>query len=152
MSPWHIGIVISCVAGFAGVPGCMFGGGNPPVVIKAGDTTPDTTVAIDLQTPIAPGTNVLWCGTIQLAWDELAKMYGGSVRFAKPIPPAASILNRGEVEPSDFDPASIVAILERTAMVYTTKSLMPCWKNFTARSIPNCFRPRGRLVKQGPRR
>src|SRR5689334_21619046 len=40
-----------------------------------------TIVSPHLEEPIAPGTNVLWCGTFQLAWNEACRLIGGDIQF-----------------------------------------------------------------------
>ncbi len=70
-----------------------------------------TRVVATLDAPHSLGTSLLWCGTAQLAWDELGSALNGKkgpVRVEGGHALADS-LNKGLVSPGDFDPASYVA-------------------------------------------
>jgi hypothetical protein len=43
-----------------------------------------TIVSPHLEAPIALGTNVLWCGSFQLAWNEACRLIGGDIQFDGP--------------------------------------------------------------------
>jgi hypothetical protein len=71
----------------------------------------DTQLAVSPAMPLTPDKNVLWCGTLQLAWNEAAKLVGEKMRF-DPSSPAADLLNDGTFTRNDLDPASYVAIAD----------------------------------------
>ena len=52
-----------------------------------------TVVTPHLEQKIEPGTNVLWCNTFQLAWNELCDLAGGPIAMDSP-PPDVAILNK----------------------------------------------------------
>jgi len=41
-----------------------------------------TCVSPHLETPIKEGANVIWCGTFQLAWNEVCALVGEDLHFA----------------------------------------------------------------------
>jgi hypothetical protein len=55
-----------------------------PQKLAAGNasTFKDTFVTANLEAEIHPGTNLLWCGTFQLAWNEAGKVTGGNLQLA----------------------------------------------------------------------
>ena len=67
-----------------------------------------TTLAAHLQHPLEAGTNLLWCATMQLAWDELGTAFGSPPRFAE-ASPAGDGLAKRLVGKDDLDPRSYVA-------------------------------------------
>jgi hypothetical protein len=71
----------------------------------------DTQLVVSPDLPLAPDKNVLWCGTLQLAWNEAAKLVGEKMRFDPPSP-AADLLNDGTFTHHDLDPASYVAMAD----------------------------------------
>ncbi len=68
-----------------------------------------TAITPHLQTPIAPGRNVLWCGTFQLTWNEVCKLIGEDVHFVKD-PPMVAFLNKKAFAEADLDDESYVAL------------------------------------------
>jgi hypothetical protein len=68
-----------------------------------------TVVTPHTQVPIPGAVNVLWCGTFQLAWNELARLAGGRVQFTDPVP-AAEALGREPFGTADLDEGSYVAV------------------------------------------
>lgn len=68
-----------------------------------------TVVTPHLQTPIARGTNVLWCGTFQLAWNEVCRLIGEDVHFVED-PPMVAVLNKKAFTRDDLDAESYVAV------------------------------------------
>lgn len=68
-----------------------------------------TIVSAHLECPINSGTNVLWCGTFQLAWNEVCQLTGGDLVFDRPQPMAA-ILNKHVFATNFLDDASFVAL------------------------------------------
>jgi len=75
------------------------------------NTLTDTQLVVSPGMPLAPDKNVLWCGTLQLAWNEAGKLVGEKMRFDRSSP-AADLLNNGKFTRHDLDPASYVAIAD----------------------------------------
>lgn len=71
-----------------------------------------TVVSPTLETPIAGGTNVIWCGTMQLAWNELRALVGEEIRMAKQDAVVAS-LNNATFAKADVDPDTCVVAAAR---------------------------------------
>lgn len=69
----------------------------------------ETIVTPHLEAPIANGKNVLWCGTFQLAWNEVCSLLGGDVRLVNE-PPMVAILNKKSFTKRDIDAESYVAV------------------------------------------
>jgi len=75
-----------------------------------------TLVTADIDEPITPGTNLIWCATLPLAWNEMVSLTGQKVTFLDelPQPPALATLNEGAItrsvldEPSYFAQAGVV--------------------------------------------
>ncbi|MEO0531363.1 MAG: hypothetical protein AAF266_12435 [Planctomycetota bacterium] len=67
-----------------------------------------TIVTPHLEQAIDEKSNVLWCGTFQLAWNELCNLVGGTVEV-RPKNCTLEVLNKQTVSSRDFDPASYVA-------------------------------------------
>jgi len=74
--------------------------GNGPLV--------HTAVAARLEEPITVGTNLLYCATFQLAWNELRAELGGAVRL-QGDPPLARALEQEGPSTEDLDADSYVA-------------------------------------------
>jgi hypothetical protein len=60
--------------------------------------------------PMARGRNLLWCGTFQLAWNEVCQLIGGSVEFVGPPSPDATSLNKRSFDKSAIDAGSYVSV------------------------------------------
>jgi hypothetical protein len=71
----------------------------------------DTQILLHPDTPIPPDTNLLWCGTFQLAWNEAIKLVGEKLQFENQ-PPIVGLLNRQDFTANDLDPASYVALAD----------------------------------------
>jgi hypothetical protein len=71
----------------------------------------DTQLVVSPDMPLAPGNNVLWCGTLQLAWNEAEKLVGEKLRFTTPSA-AADLLNQSDFTRSDLAPGSYVALAD----------------------------------------
>jgi hypothetical protein len=71
----------------------------------------DTQLVAHPDAPLDPATNVLWCGTMQLAWNEAIGMVGEKLRFANE-PPLVGLLNQEDFTRADLDPASYVAMAD----------------------------------------
>ena len=78
------------------------------VVSSRAEDLKTTIVSADLQAPITSGKNVIWCATIQIAWNELCTWAGGSVHLVNE-PQLVAILNQKVVVREDFDTSSLFA-------------------------------------------
>ena len=67
-----------------------------------------TIITPHLKQKIEPGTNVIWCSTFQLAWNELCNLAGDPIKMDTP-PPMVPTLNTGTASKDDLDSASYVA-------------------------------------------
>ncbi len=59
--------------------------------------------------PIDASTSLLWCSTMQLAWDELEQLLGGNVRAAETNPVVDALNTAPDARP-DLDEPSYVAL------------------------------------------
>ncbi len=66
------------------------------------DEFASTVVSAHLDYPLAAGTNVLWCATAQIAWNELGALVGEDIHM-KQEDPSVAILNRRDVTRGDLD-------------------------------------------------
>lgn len=82
--------------------------GEPDLKVSA-EHLKQTIVTPHLEQRIVPGTNVLWCNTFQLAWNEFMDLTGGPIVMESP-PEMVSILNKKEASKEDLDEASYVAM------------------------------------------
>jgi hypothetical protein len=71
----------------------------------------DTQLVVSPDVPLAPDKNVLWCGTLQLAWNEAERLVGEKLRFTTPSA-AADLLNAGLFNRADLAPDSYVAVAD----------------------------------------
>ena len=71
----------------------------------------DTQLVVSPDLPLVPDTNMLWCGTLQLAWNEAENLVGEKLHFTKPSA-AADLLNQSDFTRADLDPSSYVAIAD----------------------------------------
>ena len=79
-----------------------------PVKGDVADFT-DTVILATLDISIDPNKNVIWCGTMALAWNEAMEQMKGPLIFSQPVP-LADLLNRQEFTNSDLDPESYVVM------------------------------------------
>jgi hypothetical protein len=68
-----------------------------------------TIVTPTLDCAISPGTNVLWCATMQLAWDQLCNLAGGPVELT-PHAALCDALNKSPFNTNNLCPGSYVAV------------------------------------------
>ena len=68
-----------------------------------------TIVSPHLEVPMTPGNNVLWCGTFQLAWNEVCGLTGGDIKFDSDDPMIGALNKRGFTKES-LDEMSYVAL------------------------------------------
>ncbi len=71
-----------------------------------------TLVTAHLDVPLDKGKNVLWCGTFQLAWNEVCSLVGEDIHFAEREPPEVGLLNQKSFTRRDLDEASYVAVAD----------------------------------------
>ena len=74
---------------------------------KESDET--TIITASLEQEIPPGKNVIWCATLQLAWNELCKLAGGSIMMEDEAPLVA-LLNQQTAANLDLDADSYLAV------------------------------------------
>jgi hypothetical protein len=68
-----------------------------------------TVVTPVLETEITRGTNLLWCGTFQLAWNEACHLVGGDLQLEKSNA-LVSALNQHSFTKESLDEASYIAV------------------------------------------
>jgi hypothetical protein len=68
-----------------------------------------TVVTADPDVPIRKGTNVLWCGSFQLAWNEIGSLLKEDPRLREPSG-LVDALNQHSFTTADLDEASYVAV------------------------------------------
>jgi hypothetical protein len=71
----------------------------------------DTQLTAHPDTPLAENKNVLWCGTLQLAWNKAIDLVGEKLKFANQ-PPVVDLLNREDFTDADLAPGSYVAMAD----------------------------------------
>jgi len=71
-----------------------------------------TVVTPHLETPLEPDKSLLYCGTFQLAWNELCALIGGDVQFDPPGPEMVGVLNREAFTKDRLDADSYVAVAD----------------------------------------
>ncbi|MCE0498869.1 MAG: hypothetical protein LV481_13085 [Methylacidiphilales bacterium] len=71
----------------------------------------DTELVAHPDVPLAGNKNVLWCGTLQLAWNEAVGLVGEKLHFVNQ-PSVVNLLNRADFTKADLDAASYVAIAD----------------------------------------
>jgi hypothetical protein len=69
----------------------------------------DTQLVAHPDVPLKPTDNIIWCGTLQLAWNEAIKLVGSKLEFTEQ-PPVADLLNREDFTRKDLNPDCYVAI------------------------------------------
>lgn len=78
-----------------------------------------TDVSAVLAVPHAPNTSILWCATMQLAWDQLPGVIGGPVTL-QGSPPLIADLNKSPFPPGDLDASSYVAVAGKMPAILAT--------------------------------
>jgi hypothetical protein len=71
----------------------------------------DTQLIAHPDLPLSPTTNVLWCGTLQLAWNEAIALVGEKLTVVPPSP-VADLLNQQDFNRTDLAPGSYVALAD----------------------------------------
>lgn len=71
----------------------------------------DTQLVAQPDVPIPANTNVIWCGTLQLAWNEAIRLVGEKLQFVTQ-PPVVDLLNREDFTKADLNPGCYVAVAD----------------------------------------
>lgn len=79
------------------------------LMVAAADELKATVVTPHTETPIAPGRNVLWCGSFQLVWNEICALVGEDIHFTDD-PPMLVPMNKKTFTRADIDEASHVSL------------------------------------------
>jgi len=79
------------------------------LLVAQGDDLRATVISPHLAAALEPNTNVLWCGTFQLAWNEVRDLVGEDLHFADE-PPMVAELNRKGFSEDDLDDESYLAL------------------------------------------
>jgi hypothetical protein len=74
-------------------------------------TLKDTQLVAHPDVPIPANTNVIWCGTLQLAWNEAIRLVGEKLQFVTQ-PPVVDLLNREDFSRKDLNPDCYVAVAD----------------------------------------
>jgi hypothetical protein len=104
------------LAGHGALAGILLAA-TAPIAVCDGDSPPArldrTDFALTTKTPLREGRNLVWCATIQLAWDSLADALapGRPLDLGPPAPPdVVAEMNRRAFPHDALDEASFVAI------------------------------------------
>jgi hypothetical protein len=82
--------------------------GRPGLQVDDAERLGRTRVTAHLRHPLEADGNLLWCATMQLAWDELETVFGTPPRLAEASPAADGLAAR-LIGKDDLDPRSYVA-------------------------------------------
>jgi hypothetical protein len=74
-------------------------------------TLKDTQLVAHPDVPLAKGQNVIWCGTMQLAWNQAIALVGEKLKFESQ-PPVVDLLNQEDFTAAELSPDSYVAIAD----------------------------------------
>jgi hypothetical protein len=96
-----------------------------------------TYISPHLATAITPGTNQLWCGTFQLAWNAACNRGGGDLHFDQDSPLVAA-LNQHDFTTNSIGPASYVAVAGTIQ-----ENIFGTIQNALSNRFNNSFKPRG---------
>ncbi|MCC6676206.1 MAG: hypothetical protein IT436_03595 [Phycisphaerales bacterium] len=102
--------VLAAAAGLIEPPSHNQIAGKPDLVIQdAARQLKQSTIAGTPDEPHAPGRSIIWCSTLQLAWNELKPVMGEPLRV-EGDPPLALRLNNARESRADLDDRSYVAL------------------------------------------
>lgn len=76
------------------------------------ETLQTTCVSPHLEAPIQEGESVLWCGTFQLAWNEVCTLVGEDLQFVGQQSAMVAALNKQAFVKEDLDEAACVALAD----------------------------------------
>jgi hypothetical protein len=111
--------------------------GKPDLKANANDLK-KTIITPHLEQSILPGTNILWCNTFQLAWNELIDLTGGPI-VMDTAPPIVSALNKKSASKEDLDEASYVAMAGLASDGIYEKIRKELAEKFRGQASPNLF-------------
>ena len=112
-------------------------GERPDLKVRVEDLK-HTVVTTHLEQEIPTETNVLWCITFQLAWNELNDLTGGTVQMES-APPIVSILNKQATSKNDLDEDSYVAAAGLASEGIYDKIYMELALKFGGKTNPELF-------------
>jgi len=75
-------------------------------------TLTDTQIVAHPDVPLDPTKNVLWCGTLQLAWNKAIDLVGEKLHFARQQLVIVDLLNQEDFAGTDLDADSYVALAD----------------------------------------
>jgi len=97
-------LAVLVIAFFTGLPLLRHRTSVPAVLNARAEDLKATLVSASMDVPIQAGTNLPWCGTFQLAWNEAAEFLGEDIQFMEHAPLVAA-LNRKEFIKDTLDEA-----------------------------------------------
>jgi hypothetical protein len=98
--------------------------------------TQHTIITPLLNQNLVEGQNVLWCSTLQLAWNELDTLAGGPIKMEAESPIVAA-LNQRTATKDEIDAASYLALAGIVGPELLAKT--PSRKNLEARILRRIF-------------
>lgn len=102
-----------------GLSNCGKGTGNQSATVPSRhspqeavfiDKIPDSQITAVLDQELSPGRNLIWCATMQLAWNEMCDSVLEGPAKLEGDPPLQVKLNKREANESDLDAPSYVAM------------------------------------------
>jgi hypothetical protein len=100
-------VAMAALALAVALPAIRMKGKSMPLPLVRKDPLRHTVVAPTMEQPIVPGRSVLWCGSYQLAWNELMAMAGGPLELT-PEYSGTEWLNRSYLTGDDVQPGSVL--------------------------------------------
>jgi hypothetical protein len=107
-----------------------------------------TRVIPELSAPILSGTNLIWCASFQLAWNEMQDLIGEAIRFAQDEPATVQRLNQQTVHRTHLDPETYLAF----AGEYTSDFIRDIHSETQRKFGPQAFYPEQEPVTDGIQR
>lgn len=101
----------------------------------------DTQLVAHPDTPLVADHNVLWCGTLQLAWNEAIQLVGEKFHFVAQ-PPLVDLMNREDFTRSDLDTGSYVAVADFERNNVEDKIRTALEKTFHGAASPELIPPK----------
>jgi hypothetical protein len=100
----------------------------------------DTTIIAQPDVALDPAKNVLWCGTLQLAWNKAIDLVGEKLHFENQ-PPIVDLLNREDFTTADLNPDCYVAIADFERNHVEAKIRAALEKTFHGAASPELIPP-----------
>lgn len=107
-----------------------------PALSCSADSLKSSRVVPELDAPLTPGTNLIWCAPFQLAWNELME-FTGAIRLTEDEPDYVAHLNQRMVRREHLDPESCIA----SAGPYTRDFIRQMNKDLSSRFGHGQFAP-----------